>query len=165
MVKRLEFPVSKERETSPCTLFSKYENGRIRNLKFDVNALADFEQETGMGFAQLMKQKAIFGTARAMAWAGMKHEDRTLSIERVGNLISSFISDREIPKEQRDINTVLEVLFSAAIDQEALGFERQDEPETTSVEVTDPNASKMIQETTPPDLPGSLGSVPPIDSQ
>ena len=59
---------TQEKQTSRFTLFSKYENGRVRNLRFDVNALADFEQETGMGFAQLMKQKAIFGTARAMAW-------------------------------------------------------------------------------------------------
>lgn len=143
-----------ELQTTRFTLFSKFEGGRVRRLKFDVNALADFEQETGMGFAQLMKQRAIFGTARAMAWAGLKFEDRGLTIEKVGELISKFITDKELPQDQRDINTILEVLFAAAVDQEALGFQRMEEPENTSDTpptdpVTDPNASRAT-----PDLEG-----------
>src|SRR5678815_1606548 len=86
------------RRTSPFKEFSAYENGRQRNLRFDVNALADFEQETGMGFAQLMKQKAVFGAARAMLWAGLKHEDRGLTVERVGELLSEYLSDEVVPQ-------------------------------------------------------------------
>jgi hypothetical protein len=129
MAKRGDLVKVEEKQETPFTLFEKYDRRLGRTLKFDVNALADFEQETGMGFAQLMKQKAIFGTARAMLWAGLKHQDRALTIERVGDLIGAYLKDKDIPKDNRDINTLLEVAFSAAIDQGALGLERTDDPE------------------------------------
>ena len=149
-----------EQQTTPFHLFAKYESNRSRNLKFDVNALADFEQETGMGFAQLMKQKAIFATVRAMAWAGLKHEDRSLTIDQIGRLISKFISDKDLQPSQRDINTILDILFSAAVDQEALGFQRVDEPETAPADpVTDPNESRETQDShQTTDSSGSPGS-------
>ena len=43
-----------------------------RHLRFDFNALADFEQTNGMGLGQLLSMKAVFGTARAMLWVGCK---------------------------------------------------------------------------------------------
>lgn len=129
MAKRHELVKIEEVQETPFTLFEKYDRRMGRTLRFDVNALADFEQETGMGFAQLMKQKAIFGTARAMLWAGLKHQDRALTIERVGDLIGAYLKDKEIARENRDINTLLEVAFSAAIDQGALGLERTEDVE------------------------------------
>lgn len=109
----------KRKSTSPFNEFSKYENGKRRNLKFDVNALADFEQETGMGFGLLMKQRAVFASARAMLWAGLKHEDRALTIEDVGDLLGQYIKDEEA--ENQTINTILMVAITAAVDQGALG--------------------------------------------
>ena len=125
------------RPTSPFKEFSPYENGRIRSLKFDVNALADFEQETGMGFSQLMKQKAVFGAARAMLWAGLKHEDRGLTIERVGELLSDYLGDEEVEIGEHSIDSILMVAISAAIDQKALGRMQREQPPETETE--DPN--------------------------
>lgn len=153
------------RSTTRFTLFEKYEGNRQRLLKYDVNALADFEQETGMGFAQLMKQKAVFGTARAMLWAGLKHEDRGLTIEQVGDLIGRFLKDKEIARENRDVQTLLEAAFSAAAEQEAFGDwttqkEEEDKKEDKvidTVSVSDPNAP-ATQDQAQPDSGGANGS-------
>jgi len=105
---------------TPFTLFESFETDanrviKKRALRFDLNALADFEQEVGMGFAQLMASKAIFATARALLWAGLKHEDRGLTIERAGNLLTEFV------QRGGAIDDVLRDLFNAAMEQGALG--------------------------------------------
>jgi len=121
----------------PFTLFEPFETTakgviRRRTLRFDLNALADFEQEVGMGFAQLMKSRAIFATARAMLWAGLKHEDSALTIERVGDLLTDFM------QQGGKVDEALQVAFKAAMDQGALG---RPEPEPESVaEVPEKNA-------------------------
>lgn len=109
--------------------FEPYEGGRKRKLKFDVNALADFEQETGMGFAQLMKQRAIFASARAFLWAGLKHEDRGLMMEQVGTLIGQYLQDDTVARGEHTIDNLLTVAFQAAIDQGALGLQKVEEDE------------------------------------
>lgn len=125
------------RITTPFKEFSPYEEGRIRNLKFDVNALADFEQETGMGFAQLMKQRAVFASARAMLWAGLKHEDRALTIEDVGNLLSDYLRDEEVPKGEHSIDAILMVTIEAAVEHGALGRRDDGKVETADGEIID----------------------------
>lgn len=118
------------RRTSPFNEFSPYENGRKRDLKFNVNALADFEQETGMGFAQMMKQRAVFGSARAMIWAGLKWQDRGLTIEKVGELLSEYLQDPEVEEGAHTIDTILSVAIGAAVEQGALGRFKVKEPES-----------------------------------
>jgi len=113
-------------EKTPFTLFESFEldkHGVIkrRSLRFDLNALADFEQEVGMGIAQLMQTKAIFATTRALLWAGLKHEDRGLTVDRMGDLIGTYI------KRGGDLTTALQAAFSAAVEQGALGSPDQDE--------------------------------------
>jgi hypothetical protein len=88
---------------------------RRRNLRFDLNSLADFEQEVGMGFAQLMSTRAIFATARALLWAGLKHEQRGLTVEDVGDLLGRFM------QEGGDLTNALQAAFQAAVEQGALG--------------------------------------------
>lgn len=109
----------RRKSTALFNEFSKYENGRVRKLRFDINALADFEQETGMGFGLLMKQRAAFASARAMVWAGLKHEDRSLTIESVGGLIHSYLNDPEAT--DHSIDELLMIVIKAAVDQGAFG--------------------------------------------
>lgn len=143
MVTKLSTPITPVKKAKPtrtrCDIFKKYEDGRLRYLKFDVNALADFEQEVGMGFAQLMKQRAMFGAARAMLWAGLKHEDRGLTIEGVGKLMSQYLKDEEVEPGTHNIDELLVVGISAAVDQGALGRtpEPKKEEETESEDDTD----------------------------
>lgn len=136
-VSRMDPKKKPARAAIPFSLFTKYD-ARPRNLKFDLNALADFEQETGMGFAQLMKQRAAFAAARALTWAGLKHEDRSLTIDGVGQLIGQYITDEDVPRGAQTIDTLLEVVVKAAIDQGALG---RPQP-TTADEDDDINEAK-----------------------
>jgi hypothetical protein len=136
------------RITTPFHEFSPYENGRVRNLKFDVNALADFEQETGMGFAELFSKRAVFAAARALIWAGLKHEDRMLSIERVGQLISEYLQDEEVEPESHSVDTIIQVTLAVAVDQGALGrAKKAEEPAPTSPSM-DPNDEGDEQDST-----------------
>lgn len=121
-------------EKTPFTLFESVEAAtpgavvKKRHLKFDINALADFEQEAGMGFGQLMATRAIFATTRALLWAGLKHEDRTLTVEKVGTLIGKFIQNGGA------VDACLTAAFQAAQEQGAFGSTKDAE------EPTDPNA-------------------------
>jgi len=116
-------------EVVPFSFFEKFEETpknkepRARALRFDLNALADFEQEVGMGFAQLMNTKAAFATVRAMCWAGLKWQDRGLTIERTGSLIGEYVQDGG------DIGEVLNLCIETAVNQGALG--RPKTPEAT----------------------------------
>lgn len=109
-------------DQTPFTLFEKLEKHpktgqpKKRFLMFDINALADFEQETGMGFGQLMQTKALFATTRALLWAGLKHEDRTLTTNEVGRILFRFIRE-----EGGSIDQALKAAFEAAAEQGALG--------------------------------------------
>jgi hypothetical protein len=104
-------------QAAPFKFFEKYE-GFPRSLKFDMNALADFEQETGMGFGQLMQQKAIFAVVRGLLWAGFQHEDRRIQMRRVGELISQYLEDET---ESHDINDLLVFAYQTAVEQGAFG--------------------------------------------
>ena len=98
--------------------FEPYD-GLSRSLKFDMNALGDFEQETGMGFGQLMQQKAIFAVVRGLLWAGFQHEDRRISPRQVGDLIQSYVTDEARP--DNDIGTLLAFAYETAQEQGAFG--------------------------------------------
>lgn len=110
-------------EALPFTLFENLESEkhprtgqtRKRTMRFDINALADFEQETGMGFGQLMSTKALFATARALAWAGNRHEDKTMTVTGWGRKIQEFLYAGGA------IDEVLTELFEIAKKQGAFG--------------------------------------------
>jgi len=137
---------------SPFTLFESFDkmpNGiaiRRRTLRYDLNSLADFEQEVGMGFAQLMATRAIFATARALLWAGLKHEQRGLTVEDVGDLLGKYM------KEGGDLTTALQAAFQSAVEQGALGS---------------PDAAMLAaaEGSTPPNPPSPAISAPTAPSE
>ena len=94
-----------------------------RYLRYDFNALADFEQINGMGLGQLLTMKAVFGTARAMLWAGCKGDDRTLTLERAGDLVGQYV------QAGGSIDEVLGKCFDAASSQGAIGSPAPEEEE------------------------------------
>ena len=66
-----------------------------RHLKFDLNAFAELEDIYGdINNAFEAMQKGSIKAIRAMLWAGLVHEDKTLTIEQVGSMIDmSNIND------------------------------------------------------------------------
>mgnify|MGYP000862248853 CR=1 FL=1 len=70
--------------------------GKQRNLKYDINAIADIEREMKVGINEIMSNERMgFDVLRVMLWAGLKHEDQSLSPYKVGNHIQKFIVDNK----------------------------------------------------------------------
>ena len=62
---------------------------RPRGLKFDLNAFAELEDKFGsMDAAFQAMQKGSLKAARTLLWAGLLHEDETLTERKVGGLVT-----------------------------------------------------------------------------
>lgn len=132
----------------PCHVFESIERNqhdepRRRNFRFDLNALADFEQEVGMGFSQLMNMKAGFAFVRALYFCGLKHEDRTLTTERIGELLGTMMSEHGM-----SIDELMEVAFSALSEQKAIGS-----PKELEAGANPPSPATVIGAGAPIDIP------------
>jgi len=66
---------------------------RERHLRFDFNALADLEQALGVSLANLPKDPGALGLrhVRAFVWAGLRHEDPTLTVAGAGDLLQALV--------------------------------------------------------------------------
>lgn len=116
------------------TLFESFESGKKRFLRYDLNALSDFEQEVGMGFPQLMMSRAIFAATRAMLWSGLKWQDRTITVEGAGDLIQKYLD----VVDGADVSDVLGACMKAAQDQGAIKKPKKDKDDEDD-EVTPKN--------------------------
>lgn len=77
---------------------------RPRHLKFDINAIADIERETKTGIMNLLQNERLgFDSIRVLLWGGLKHEDRNLTIEKVGDLIQNYMTEHQ--------NNLFEAIF------------------------------------------------------
>jgi len=66
---------------------------RPRRIRFDTNALCDAEEALGVGIGAMMNQQMGFRAIRALLWAGLKWEDRGLTLERTGTLIQKYLEN------------------------------------------------------------------------
>lgn len=64
---------------------------RSRRLRYDVNALSDAEEALGMGLGTVMQSQLGIRMIRALLWAGLKWEDRGLTLQQTGTLIQQYI--------------------------------------------------------------------------
>jgi hypothetical protein len=65
---------------------------RPRRLRFDVNALAELEMALGgQSFSEVLSGEMGLATIRALLWAGLRHEDRGITLERAGLLMQKAI--------------------------------------------------------------------------
>jgi hypothetical protein len=61
---------------------------RVRHISFSVNAYRDAETVAGMGIVAMVHPRNIgFKTIQALLWAGLRHEDPTLTLDGVGVLM------------------------------------------------------------------------------
>lgn len=58
-----------------------------RRLRFDLNALAEIEERLGVGIDKLGDLDMKAKTARVMLWAGLIHEDQSITPEDVGGMV------------------------------------------------------------------------------
>lgn len=126
---------------------------RNRSLRYDLNAMADFEQTTGMGLPRLMATQAIFATARALLWAGLKHQDRGLTIDVVGSKI------QEYTEADGEIDDILKVCVKACVDQKAVpGLKMMEEEDNGEPKLPNATGSGSSQPTGMSIVPGPATS-------
>lgn len=83
-------------------------DGKERNLKFDFNAMSDFESVMGFSLFQAMQNMGI-GTIRALYWAGLKHKEKGLTLDRVGKMLTKeFQNGQELDDLIKPIIEALE---------------------------------------------------------
>lgn len=63
-----------------------------RRLRFDLNALVDVEGIAGKSLTALLGDLSLT-TLRDLTWAGLKHEDRRLTRDRVGDLLQTYLQN------------------------------------------------------------------------
>ena len=68
--------------------------GRVRTLRMDFNAICDLEQHFGKGISHIFAEENIgLSTIRAFYWAGLRHEDKSLTLLQVGDFIQDKLSE------------------------------------------------------------------------
>lgn len=78
-----------------------------RHLRFDINALADAEEALGVGLGQALQSRAGIRELRALLWAGLRWEDKKLTLERTGEILQEYV------ESGGDLTAVAEALTKA----------------------------------------------------
>lgn len=58
-----------------------------RNIRFTMNALAEIEDALGVPLSEMEKVAMTMKNIRTILWAGLIHEDDSLTVEQVGNMV------------------------------------------------------------------------------
>ena len=115
--------------------------GKQRNLKYDINAIADIEREMKIGIGEILNSERMgFDVLRVMLWAGLKHEDQSLTPYKVGNHIQKYIVDNKI--NLVDAMIKLQDVVAEALKASELFDEADDEEKNLTAEGTKPQKVK-----------------------
>jgi len=60
-----------------------------RNLLYNLNAMVAYERATGKNFLAIGKEDISATLVMVVLWAGLIHEDKTLTVEQVGAMIDA----------------------------------------------------------------------------
>lgn len=67
-------------------------DGEQMVMRLDFNAVADLEELLGRGIGSLMSEENVgFNVIRGFYWAGLKHKDKGLTVQRAGNFVQKEI--------------------------------------------------------------------------
>ncbi len=84
---------------------------RPRTLRYGMNALAKIEDLTGKSILALDLNKLGIKDLLVIVYSGLYHEDKTLTIEKVGDLIDEYSDINEIAEK---IGKALTIAFGGA---------------------------------------------------
>lgn len=109
-------------------------DGEVKQMRFDLNAVADLEEYFGAGIMEIMNEKRVgFSTLRAFFWAGLKWRDRGLTIERAGKMVNSLI------REGKTLPDLMKIVTEALDRSGLFKFNNVDEEEAERAEADRPN--------------------------
>src|SRR3990172_6239048 len=67
-------------------------DNKTRNLRYDMNAISDLEDRIKTSIFSLLGSERIgFGSTRQLLWAGLRHEDKGLTLEKAGDILQRYI--------------------------------------------------------------------------
>ena len=91
---------------------------RVRTLKYTFNAFAEFEELTGNSIQTVFAdpQNLGFGSIRNLLWAGLTHEDASLTVTKVGELIELADGDNLTKKIESITSSVVKAVQYAFAD-------------------------------------------------
>ena len=106
--------------------------GKERLLRFDFNAMTDFEDVMGFSlFTAVQGGQIGFKTMRAFYWAGLRWKEKGLTLPKTGSLLQEAIDDGEdFMSLMEPINEALEA--SGVIptdDEEEEGYDEEEADE------------------------------------
>ena len=83
-------------------------DNKTRRLKYDFNAIADIEEKSGMGMAKIFSAEMMgLHIIRLLIWAGLKHEEPGITIQRAGMVI------RDMMEEGYSLESIMELVVDA----------------------------------------------------
>ena len=80
-----------------------------RTMRFDMNAMVDFEAVSGKNVLKMNWQTMNITDIRSLLWACLHGEDKTLTLEGAGSILSLATLDELTTKLQEAINVALPV--------------------------------------------------------
>jgi hypothetical protein len=84
-------------------MYTPIELDKIRNLRYGMKAISQFEKILGKNLAKIDMENLTMEEQAVIIWAGLVHEDSSLTPDRVMELID----------EHSDIQTALETMGKA----------------------------------------------------
>lgn len=82
--------------------------GKEYKLRYTFNSLADIEQQAGKSITRLFEAEDLgMNTIRLLLWGGLRHNDKGVTLDRVGMIIDSFLD------EKRDLEELMDVINDA----------------------------------------------------
>ena len=101
-------------------------DNKTRNLRYDMNAISDLEDRIKTSIFSLLGSERIgFGSTRQLLWAGLRHEDKGLTLEKAGDILQRYI---EAGNRLADISSLIVRALELAGVLAAAGVE--DEPDS-----------------------------------
>jgi uncharacterized protein YlxP (DUF503 family) len=76
-------------------MFTLYQLDKARNLRFTTRALATIEKKLNIKITKLDQNEIGINEIMVILWAGLQHEDQTLTVEKVMDLIDEYSSYEE----------------------------------------------------------------------
>ena len=93
---------------------------RPRTIRYGVNALAKIEDLTGKSLAALDLKNVRIKDLLAIIYAGLCHEDSTLTLDQVGDLIDEYTT---LPEISEKIGEAMTLAFGKAESNKAKAAE------------------------------------------
>ncbi len=89
-----------------------------RKLKYTTNTICDLESSEKISIIKLLDEQAGMNTLRLLLWAGLRHENKGLTKEMVGDWIQDYLEENE-----DGLGTLFETTVNELVESGALGNE------------------------------------------